>query len=126
MRRLRRAAPLLLALATATAAAQEGGPAATFAARGAGTLLASELGAIEVVTPAGEPLGDVDDAILSRDGRIVALVVGLGGVLGLAERPVAIRYAHFTVRAAEDGFELVCDLDRAALERAPSYRERER
>lgn len=93
--------------------------------RAADTMLASALGAIEVVTPDGELLGDVTDTILSRDGRIVALVVGVGGFLGVAEKPVAIAWERLQVRALqEDGFEFVCDLDRAVLDAAPVYRDR--
>ena len=120
-----------LALAAALASGSPGGWAQEPAARviivqrGAETMLASSLGAVSVVTTDGETLGDVTDTILSRDGRIVALIVGLGGFLGLAERPVAIGYGHLTARTGESGLEFVCDLDRAALAAAPTYRERD-
>jgi len=93
--------------------------------RAADTMLASDLGAIDVVTADGETLGDVTDTILSRDGRIVALVVGMGGVLGVAEKPVAIAWEHLKVRALPDGFEFVCDLDRSVLDAAPVHRDRD-
>ena len=126
MRRLATAA-LLAALAPGYASAQQAGTEGILSWRGADTMLASEIGAFEVVTPAGETLGDVSDTILSRDGRIVALIVGVGGFLGLAEKPVAIAYEHFTVRTLDEGtLEFVCDLDRATLDAAPEYRASER
>ena len=118
------AAALALAAIATPAPAQDGPPEGIVVWRGTDTMVASELGAIEVVTPAGETLGDVSDTILSHDGRLVALVVGVGGFLGLAEKEVAVRWEHLSVRAkaAEGEFEIVCELDRAALEAAPPYR----
>ena len=119
---IRPALALLLASA-APAAAQEASPFVT--ERGAATLLGSKMPTLAVVGPDGAALGDVSDTILGPDGRIRALVVGVGGVLGLGERPVAIRWEHLAVRETADGFEIVSALDRAALDAAPEYRERE-
>ena len=126
MRGLAAALTGALALGPVPAGAQ-GPPEGVLAWRDLDTMVASELGAIEVVTPAGETIGDVSDTILSHDGRIVALVIGVGGLLGLAEKPVAVRWEHLSVRPREQTgeFVIVCELDRAALERAPPFRERE-
>ena len=87
-------------------------------------MVAGELGAIAVIGPDGQQIGDVEETILAHDGRVVGLVVGVGGFLGLAEKPVGILYDHLKVRPIEKGFEFVTDLDRATLEAAPAYRKR--
>jgi len=51
--------------------------------------------------------------------KIVALVVGIGGVLGVAEKPVAIAWERPAVQATQDGFVLVRDLDRFFIDAAP-------
>ena len=98
----------------------------TLDARGADTMLASALGAIEVVGPDGETLGDVEDTVLGHDGRVVALLIGVGGFLGLGEKTVAVRYERLSVRPTEEGFVFVSELDRAALEAAPAFAARGR
>ena len=123
---------LLAACLAHPAAAQQDAPVAEgpggpfLPDRAAGTMIASELPAIRVVTPDGEVLGDVSETILTHDGRIRALVVGVGGLLGLNEKPVAILYEHFAVRPAGEGFELVLvDLGADELEAAPEYAPRQ-
>ena len=107
------------------AIAQDGPDESVVTQRGTSEMLASGLGAVSVIGPSGETIGDVEEAILSHDGRIVALVVGVGGFLGLAEKPVGVRYERFEVRETDDGIEFVVDLDRAALEAAPRFEKRD-
>ncbi|MGU3537910.1 PRC-barrel domain-containing protein [Methylobacterium sp. A54F] len=38
-------------------------------------------------------VGKIDDVILDREGRIAAVVIGVGGLLGLGEKAVAVSYA---------------------------------
>ena len=115
---------LCTALAASVAQSQDAASEGILVTRDADTMIASELGAIEVVTPDGETLGDVSDTILSHDGRLVALLIGVGGVLGLAEKEVAVRWEHLSVRpkADGDGFEIVCTLAREKVELAPAFR----
>ena len=122
--------PLFAALALGTtfwhqAIAQDGSNSAFIEQRSERTMLAEGLGSVLVVTQDGETVGDVESTILTHDGKLAGLVVGVGGFLGLAEKPVGVRYEHFDVRETEDGFEFVIDLDRAALDAAPRYEKRE-
>lgn len=95
-------------------------PDGTLALRGEDTMLAATLGSKRVFS-GDEQIGDVEDVVLSHDGRIVALVVGVGGFLGLAEKPVGIRYERLEVRETEEDFEFVTDLTRDVLMEAPAY-----
>ncbi|MES2664497.1 MAG: PRC-barrel domain-containing protein [Pseudomonadota bacterium] len=72
-------------------------------------------------------IGEINDVILSRDGKIDAVLVDIGGFLGLGERQVAVGMEAITFVAdsatadiAEDFF-LVMTADRATLEAAPDY-----
>ena len=40
----------------------------------------------------GEAIGDVNDVVINADGGAEALVVGVGGFLGLGEKDVAINF----------------------------------
>lgn len=115
----------LSAAALSGAVAQDAPAGAFIEQRGERTMTAEGLGSILVVTEDGETVGDVESTILTYDGEVAGLVIGVGGVLGLAEKPVGVRYEHFDVRETEDGFQFVIDLDRAALDAAPRYEKRE-
>src|ERR1051326_4797658 len=42
-----------------------------------------------------QKLGDVKDLILDKDGKVSAVVVGMGGVLGAGEKDVAVKFSDF-------------------------------
>ncbi len=92
--------------------------------------------ALETASDAGEyagrqqdwnDIGEVNDVILSRDGKVDSVLVDIGGFLGMGERQVAvnmtaIRFVGDTSTAdAPDDFFLVMNAPRAVLEAAPEY-----
>ncbi|MEJ0013397.1 MAG: PRC-barrel domain-containing protein [Bauldia sp.] len=89
---------------------------------GADQLLASELVGATVYSPAGENLGDVNDIVLASDGSPYALVVGVGGFLGLGEKNVAVSYAAITPSIDADGkLRLTFDTTKEELDAAPAF-----
>lgn len=72
-----------------------------------------------------EDIGEVNDIILGRDGTVDAVLVDIGGFLGIGERRVAVDMAALKIvqddaTDADDWF-LVLQSDRATLEGAPEY-----
>lgn len=72
-----------------------------------------------------EDIGEVNDIILGRDGTVDAVLVDIGGFLGMGERQIAVDMAALKVvqddaTDADDWF-LVLQSDRATLEGAPEY-----
>lgn len=72
-----------------------------------------------------EDIGEVNDIILGRDGTVDAVLVDIGGFLGMGERQVAVDMSALKVvqddaTDADDWF-LVLQSDRATLEGAPEY-----
>lgn len=72
-------------------------------------------------------IGEINDVILSRDGTVEAVLVDIGGFLGMGERQVAVSMAAIkfvgdtsTADMAEDFF-LVMTASQADLEAAPDY-----
>ena len=85
--------------AEAGAAANEGG----FITYQEGSqLLASGLMGADVRGADGESIGTVDDLLLDTDGQIQAVVVGIGGFLGVGQRDVAIANDQLEFVLAED------------------------
>lgn len=55
-----------------------------------------------MVSANNESIGDVNDVLMDRNGQSVAVVIGVGGFLGIGEKNVAVPFAQldFTSRAA--------------------------
>ena len=50
-----------------------------------------------------ENLGDINDILIGQDGRIRAVIVGVGGFLGIGEKDVAVSFDAIEPRTDEDG-----------------------
>jgi PRC-barrel domain protein len=45
-----------------------------------------------VYDPADNKIGEIMDVLVDRDGKVTALVVGVGGFLGMGEKDVAVPF----------------------------------
>jgi len=52
----------------------------------------SQLIGLDVYNNNNENIGDINDVILGKDGRIELIVVGVGGWLGMGQHDVALRW----------------------------------
>ncbi len=72
-------------------------------------------------------IGEINDVILSRDGSVAAVLVDIGGFLGMGERQVAVSMdaikfvSDAATGDAPDDFFLVMTAARSDLEGAPDY-----
>jgi sporulation protein YlmC with PRC-barrel domain len=53
---------------------------------------ASKLAGVDVYNEANEKIGDINEVILDRSGKVANVIIGVGGVLGLGERYVAVTF----------------------------------
>jgi hypothetical protein len=51
----------------------------------------------DVLGPNNEKVGDVNDVVFDKSGKIAAVVVGVGGFLGIGEKDVALDMNAFQV-----------------------------
>ena len=58
----------------------------------AGQWRASKLDGLDVYNPNDEKIGDISELIIDRDGKIEAVVIGVGGFLGMGEHQVAVPF----------------------------------
>ena len=76
---------------------------ATFVARQApDQWLASKFRGTDVIGANEEKIGDVSDILFTKDGKILAYVVGVGGFLGIGAKDVAIDPASFQLVPGKD------------------------
>ena len=85
-------------------------------------VLSSELIGLNVYDHADETLGDVNDIVWTKDGAIEAIIVGVGGFLGIGEKNVAVAYDAINVSTDADGNKkLVLDATADELAAAPEF-----
>lgn len=96
--------------------------------------LASQLIGKSVYNGAGndaQNIGDVNDLVLGKDGKVASVVVGVGGFLGMGQKNVAIDYGQvewqqrngawtIVVPTTADELKALPDFDRSAFNAAPS------
>jgi len=59
----------------------------------AGEMRASKLIGTNVTNAANESVGEINDVVLGKDGKVAAVIIGVGGFLGMGEHDVAISYS---------------------------------
>ncbi|WP_019595166.1 PRC-barrel domain-containing protein [Thioalkalivibrio sp. ALM2T] len=91
----------------------------------ANSMHVSELIGTDVKTTSDEDLGSVDDLIIDENGQVVAIVIGVGGFLGMGEKDVAIGWGHVTTSGTADDRELRVDVTREELRSAPEFERRD-
>jgi sporulation protein YlmC with PRC-barrel domain len=66
-------------------------------------------------------IGDVNDILLDANGRVSALIVGVGGFLGVGEKDVAVPFNALKVAEKNGDRYLVMNTSKEALQSAPGY-----
>ena len=67
-----------------------------------GQWLASKLIGTRVVSANNETIGDVNDVLLDRGGMAQAIVIGVGGFLGVGEKDVAVPFSALEFASSRD------------------------
>ncbi|MCI5075737.1 PRC-barrel domain-containing protein [Oricola sp.] len=83
----------------------------------------TELVGHTVVNAQDETLGDINDLVISSEGELEGVIIGVGGFLGLGEKDVGIRYEALTVTENVEAGDITLTLDmtREQLENAPEF-----
>ena len=74
-----------------------------------------------VYDQAGNNIGEVNDLIVSGDGNVEAVILGVGGFLGIGEKDVAVNTQAVQMVQDGDNTRLVVQATKEALESAPTY-----
>ena len=93
------------------------------AAAFSGDVSAKELLSKNVMNAANESIGDINDILIDRDGKVAAVIVGVGGFLGLGEKDVALPYDQLTFSKDTNNSLIVgTRATKESLESAPEYK----
>jgi sporulation protein YlmC with PRC-barrel domain len=83
---------------------------------------ASSLIGSSIVNASQESIGDINDLIIGSDGRVEAVIVGVGGFLGLGARHVALKMSELNFTTNENGSPVVSTaMTKAQLEELPEW-----
>lgn len=82
--------------------------------------------AIDKVTADWKDIGEINNIIVGRDGAVKAVVLGVGGFIGIGEKDVAVKMTELKFvkksgDSAEDYF-IVVTGSKESLEKAPTYK----
>ncbi|MBE0463918.1 MAG: PRC-barrel domain-containing protein [Halomonadaceae bacterium] len=119
-------------LAAGTASAEENTATATSTAEAtymttapAGTFYSDSLTGNDVQSSVedDENIGTINDLIINEDGQIEAVIVAVGGFLGMGEKDVAIEWdsLELTQNADNDEYEIRVNASQEALEEAEEF-----
>ncbi|EAU40762.1 hypothetical protein FP2506_03509 [Fulvimarina pelagi HTCC2506] len=86
------------------------------------SLTADDLIGTSVVGPDNASVGDVGDIVLSQDGGIEAVIIDVGGFLGIGEKPVSVSMDELQfMQDANGSLSVQTQMTEDQLENAPEY-----
>jgi sporulation protein YlmC with PRC-barrel domain len=89
--------------------------------------LASQFIGQGVSNEGGEVVGDINDLLFDKSGKIANVVIGVGGFLGIGEKNVAVPYNALAITADANGKRVIkAALSRERLHSAPDFRATEK
>jgi sporulation protein YlmC with PRC-barrel domain len=75
-----------------------------------------------VYAPDKSKIGEIDDVLLNGAGKVVAVVIGVGGFLGAGEKDVLVPFEAIKAGKADNGFWLSLDETKDDLKNAPGFK----
>ena len=96
------------------------GPAKIFTTLPAGTTV-TNFYKQNVYDPSDSKIGDIDDMLIDKEGRVTALIIGVGGFLGMGEKNVAIPFSDVRASEKNNKWYLVLNTTKDALKGAPGF-----
>ena len=82
----------------------------------------SRLIGTRVQNAAGERIGDINEIVIGNDGSVQAVIVGVGGFLGIGEREVAMHFGALNMTRDSNGNTVVTtSATRDMLQSAPQW-----
>jgi sporulation protein YlmC with PRC-barrel domain len=75
-----------------------------------------------VYDPQQSKIGTIDDVLLDKQGKVSALIVGVGGFLGMGEKDVAVPFAAIKSEQKDGKWYLTMDATKDSLKAATAYK----
>lgn len=83
---------------------------------------ASNLMGLKVKNAAGETIGDINEILIDNSGNVAAIVIGVGGFLGMGERHAAVSFNSVQLSRDKDNNPMArVDVTKEQLKSAPEW-----
>ncbi len=89
--------------------------------QGQGQWLVGNLWDKSVYNASGKSIGELKDVLIDKDGKVSALVVGVGGFLGLGEKNVAVDYDYLQKNGGITPNRITLGMSEEDLRNAPKF-----
>ncbi len=84
---------------------------------------ASNLMGLKVTNSANETIGDINEILFENDGKIAAIVIGVGGFLGMGERHAAVEFGSVQLTRDKNNAPLArVNVTKEQLKAAPEWK----
>ena len=114
---------LLLALASPLIQAQPAGQAQILTSIPAEAVTVTHWYKQSVYDPGDNKIGEIMDVLVDRQGKAHALIVGVGGFLGIGEKDVAVAFNAVQFKTKDNNkWYAVMNTTKDALKNAPGYK----
>lgn len=87
----------------------------------ADALFSSDLLGSDVYGTADEKIGDINDLLIGATGDVEAVIIGIGGFLGVGEKDIAVPLASLNVEEIDNGHRISFDATEDELLDAPEF-----
>lgn len=87
----------------------------------AGSVYSSDLVGQSVYGTEDDKVGDINDLLLDQGGNVEAVIIGVGGFIGLGEKDVAVTLESLDVQVTDGTLKITIDATEQQLEEAPVY-----
>jgi sporulation protein YlmC with PRC-barrel domain len=74
-----------------------------------------------VYDPSDTKIGDIDDVLIDADGHVTAMIVAVGGFLGMEEKDVTVPYSSIWASKKNNKWYLVLNTTKEDLKNAPGF-----
>jgi sporulation protein YlmC with PRC-barrel domain len=74
-----------------------------------------------VYDPSDNKIGEIDDALIDKEGRVTAIIIGVGGFLGMGEKDVAVPFSSVLATEKNNKWYLVLNTNKETLKAAAGF-----
>jgi sporulation protein YlmC with PRC-barrel domain len=83
--------------------------------------LSTQLVGVAVYDSANEKIGAISNLVIDQSGTIQAIVIGVGGFLGVGTKDIAVSLNKMTIIREDGGDKAIAQLSKPEIELAPSF-----
>ena len=75
-----------------------------------------------VYDPSGTKIGEIEDILVSDNGKLEAAIVAVGGFIGMGEKDVAVPFSAIQASERDGKWRLTMNTTKEALKSAPGFK----